>query len=395
MIFVVGVDLRLSLGALPTLMADIEDELRLSAFSQGLATSLAIACMGLAAPVGPRLGRLLGHDRAMSALLVLLAVSVALRRWIDGTGTLLASVALAGIAMGAGSSVIPALISQHVSRHRGTVAGVFTTGTALGVALAGGTALPLADWLGGWREALAFPALAIAGTVVGWEILSRRSAASARRGVVGGTAPGENPWVTSRGWLVTIYAATPMLIGFTALAWIAPFYAAEGWPAGRAAALFVVFQLAQFVTMLSLPAVLDRRDDKRPVLLAPLILILAGVGCLMAASALPPELAVALLGLGVGGATALGLAMVSAVSATHVDAGRLGSMVFTVGFALSTIGPAGLGALKDATGSFHIGFACLAGSAVIALAVVACLPPSRTAATRGTGQRRSAATVRG
>jgi CP family cyanate transporter-like MFS transporter len=394
MVFVLGVDLRLSLGALPVLMADIEEDLGLSALTQGLATSLAIACMGLAAPVGLRLGRRLGHDRAMTVLLVLLTSGIMIRGWIDGTATLLASVAVAGIAMGAGSTVIPALISQHVSRHRGTVAGVFTTGTAMGVAVAGGTALPLSDWLGGWREALAVPALVTAGTVVGWEILSRRSVAVRRSGVAPDTVRTTAPWGTSTGWLVTIYAATPMLIGFTVLAWIAPFYVAQGLAPAGAAGLFVVFQLAQFVTMLTLPAVLDRLPDKRPVLVVPPVLMLAGVGSLMASSLLSPQLAVTLLGLGVGGATALGLALVSSVSTTHVDAARLGSMVFTVGYALSTIGPAGLGALKDATGSFVVGFACLAGLGAIASAVAAALRPSRTAPCRGPASQQACARLR-
>lgn len=222
----------------------------------------------------------------------------------------------------------------------------------MGVALAAGTALPLADWLGGWRAALAVPAFLTAATVVAWEILSGRRVMLGWSAVLNDDLRASGPSVTSTGWRVTVYAATPMLIGFTALAWTAPMYVEQGLGPARAAALFVFFQLAQFVRMLSLPAVLDRRDDKRPVLVLPLALILAGLGGMMLPSAMPPELAVTLLGLGVGGATALGLALVSAMSATHVDAGRLGSMVFTVGFGLSTIGPRALGRSRTPQAAF-------------------------------------------
>jgi CP family cyanate transporter-like MFS transporter len=376
---VIGVDLRASMGALPALMIDIERELGLSAFTQGMATSMAIAFMCLSAPLGPLLGRLLGHDRTLSALLALLTGAMAMRLVIAGPGTLLASVALAGVAMGVGAGVIPALISRHVIRHQGTAAGIYSTGMSMGVALTAGTALPLAHWLGGWRPALAFPALATAGTLVTWELLRRRRVSAGVSAIAVAPPPVATPWRTSTGWLVSLYVATPMLVGFTALAWVVPFLVQEGWSPARAAALFVAFQFSQFVTMLALAPFFDRQADKRLLLGIPLLLAAAGLGGLMTTWLAPPELTVPLMGLGVGGATALGMALIPAVSKTPVESGRLGSMVFTVAFALSATGPAALGALKDATDSFHFGFACLAGCSLAALAVVAGLGPGRTA----------------
>src|SRR6476469_3915879 len=55
-----------------------------------------------------------------------------------------------------------------------------------------------------------------------------------------------------------------MIVGFSGLAWITPYYASLGMPVADAARLFAYFQIVQLVAMLSLPTITDFTRDRRP-----------------------------------------------------------------------------------------------------------------------------------
>jgi CP family cyanate transporter-like MFS transporter len=88
--------------------------------------------------------------------------------------------------------------------------------------------------------------------------------------------------------------------------------------------------------------------------------------------------AVAVLGLGVGGSTALGIALISRVSGGRVVASSVGGIVYTIAFACSSVGPVALGELHDRTGSYTAGFAALAVLTIAALVASSWLKPGVT-----------------
>lgn len=386
-VFAIAVNLRGALGSVPPLLGDISAELHLSGAEQGLLTSLAIVFMALSAPLGSAFRAVISDERLMSLTLAVLALGELMRAWAYSRTLLFVSVAIIGAAMGAGSTLVPALIARHLPASRGIATGTFAAGLALGVAAAAATANPLADWLGGWRGALAAWSTVTLLALAAWEARIRGQSRPQNRPATGAAAA-RSPLKSGTAWLLTLYTATPMVIGFTALAWTAPFYASEGYSDQGAANRVVIFQLVQLISMIGLPVIADSMRDSRSLLAAALGTACVGLTFLIVSPVGLDPFAVTLLGLGVGGNTALGLSLIPAISASPAVAGRLSAMVFTTAFTLSAAGPVAFGALKDLASSYAVGFGALLALGLSALAAIPALKPGRTVGgTSGNCQR--------
>jgi CP family cyanate transporter-like MFS transporter len=381
MIAAIGLNLRAPIGSIPPLLTPITDELRLNSTMQGMLTSVGIVFMGLCAPLGHRLAARFGSELTTGIFLAVLAVGGLLRLAATTPAVLLVSIAVGGVAMGAISALLPGLIAHHLPRIKGLTTGIYSTGLALGVAAAAALAVPSAAWLGGWRPALAVWGVAAAVVGVGWAVLLPRLRHGARH--VLHLEPDESetsrglPWRSRTAWFVTVFSSAQMVVGFSAIAWITPFYVALGRSPADAAALLVTLQVVQLLAMLTLPTLTDFTRDRRPLLLLTVAATSVGVLLLVVApssSALP---AVLLLGFGLGGGSTLLLVLVPDYTRGQVQAARLGAMTLMVAFLLGAAGPVLLGVLHDATGSYTPGFVVLLGIAVATVAVVPVLRPGR------------------
>ena len=179
-----GVNIRAVFGVTPPLIPLISNDLGLNGTTASLLTSVPILAMALCAPLGHVLSTRLGVDGAMVCLLLLLSAAELSRALMDSVVPLVVSAGLIGGALGALSTLTPALIAHHLPRMRGLATGIYATSMALGVGLAAGTAQPLADLLGGWRGALA--AWGLLGLVL---VLALSVARAARRRDARGAGP--------------------------------------------------------------------------------------------------------------------------------------------------------------------------------------------------------------
>jgi MFS transporter, CP family, cyanate transporter len=379
MVTLIGLNLRAALGSVPPLLPHITDDLHLSGTSQGLLTSVVIAFMGLSAPLGQKLGVRFGAERALAATLLLLAAGCTMRLAATSEAVFLVSSAVTGMGMGSSSALVPGLIGKYVPRIRGFTMGLYSTGLALGVAVAAWIALPSERWLSGWRPALGLWGGITALTALLWLALLPRLRDRARDRPVA-TAPANNrlPWRSPTAWWVTWFMTANMIIGFSGLAWIAPFYVQHGVADQQAALYFVVFQVVQLVAMLTLPAVTDFTRDRRLMLAA--CVASSGLGILFLllsplTLALP---AMCLFGLGVGGASTLALVLLVDTTSSQADAARLSGMVMLVAFLAGASGPALLGLLHDLTGDFVAGYVTVLVLTVLTLLSVPALRPGRT-----------------
>ncbi len=375
----IGLNLRAGIGSIPPLLDQIASDLGLSHTAQGLLTSVAILFIGLSAPAGQRLAARIGAERATTWVLLLLAVGLLLRLWATSLGVFLLSSAVSGIGMGGASALMPILIAHHVPRIRGFAMGVYSTGLAVGVAIAAGVAVPAENLLGGWRASLAVWGAATALTAALWALLVPRLVAelphdrSTRL-----TLDHRLPWRSRTAWLVTWYTCAWMVIGFSGLAWIVPFYRERGLSPGTAAAYFIVFQLVQLVSMLILPSLTDFTSDRRPLLALTLGCGLLGVGLMLIAPERMAIPAVTLLGLGAGGGLTMALVLITDVTTTRSDGARLNALVMLVAYPLGALAPLMLGFLHDLTGSFAPGYLIVLLVAAVTLAVVPALRPGRS-----------------
>jgi len=378
MVFLIGVNLRGSLGAVPPLLNRIADDLDLSSTAQGLLTSVAILFIGLTAPLGQKLAARIGAERATAVTLMVLAFGGLLRLGSGHPAVFLLSSAVSGMGMGGASALMPSMIAHHLPRIRGFTMGMYSTGLALGVAVAAGIAVPTESWLGGWRPALAFWGAITALTAVAWMVLIPRL-----RG--GPTIPDDVadvnhrlPWRSTTAWWVTAFTTACMVIGFSGLAWVTPVYVELGLSAQRAASYFVVFQLVQLVAMLTLPALTDFTRDRRPLLALVLVCSAVGITFLVVSPLTLAIPAVCLFGLGAGGGSTLALVLLVDVTSTQTDGARLNAMVMLVAYPAGAGAPLLLGVLHDLTGGFGTGYAVILGITVVTLLAVPVFRPDRS-----------------
>lgn len=376
--FLLGMNLRVGIGGIPPLLLPISRDLRLSGAGQGMLTSAAILAMAVCAPAGPRLARRFGNSSSISLLLVLLAAGEGMRIVAFTAATLFASIITVGAAAGAASTIAPALMIEWVPDRRGLVTGFLAAGMALGVGIAALSAAPLAHVAGSWRAGLAMWALFSLATLMLWNratrsrspVLSRLAGPVDRCATVSLRSPAL--------WTAVIYTSTPMVIGFTVVAWLSPFFIGLGMSTSASASRLFLFQAMQLASMMTLPTLADRLRDLRVLLGLPLVCIGGSLVMLLADPLGSDPYAVAVLGIGVGGSTALGIALISRVSGDGAVASSVGGIVYTIAFACSSLGPVALGELHDRTGSYAPGFAALAALPIAALAASFWLKPGVT-----------------
>ncbi len=386
-----GLNLRATLGSIPPLLGHIAADLGLGSSALGLLLSTCVLAMGAFAPTGHLLAARVGTERALTLLLATLGVSEVVRVAAYHPVVLYASVALAGATMGAASTLMPGFIAHHVPRGRGLTMGIYSTGLALGVALAAGTAVPLERLLGGWRPALAaVGVLSLATAVVSWVV--EKPLLRTMPEQVGGPHRARDPlpWHSPPARWLTLLNALAMAIGFSGLAWVAPYYVDLGMSVQDAAGMVVLYQVVQLVAMLALPGITDVTSDRRPLVGGMLLATLVGTGLLGLAPMVQPLLAVGLFGLGAGGIATLLLVLSVDLTDSRPAASALNAMTMLVGYGVGAAGPFLLGAARDVTGSLGPGYLVVSGLVVVGLLIVPVFRPGLTVAraTAGDGQSR-------
>lgn len=375
----IALNLRSTFGSVPPVLHDVAADLHLSGAAQGLLSSVVIVFMALSAPFGQKLGARIGSERATLVALAVLAAGTGLRFVAFSAAVFLVSSAVAGAGMGCASALLPGLIAHHVPRIRGFATGMYSTGLALGVAVAAWTALPMQQALGGWRPALGLWGGIAAVTGALWLVLlPRLRAGSGGRPVARVVADHRLPWRSPTAWWVTLFTGAFMVIGFSALAWVTPLYVQLGVPVRTAAGYLAVFQIVQLVAMLTLPWATDYLQDRRPLLAGTVVCTAVGVALLVLAPVPLAVPALCLFGVGVGGGSTLGLVLLGDTTRTQHDAARLNGMVMLVAYLAGAGGPALLGVLRDLTGSFTVGYVAVLVLTLLVLGTVPAFRPGRT-----------------
>jgi CP family cyanate transporter-like MFS transporter len=235
--------------------------------------------------------------------------------------------------------------------------------------------------LGSWQGSLAsWSVLAVVGLLLWWPVV--RAARRPRRPPTAGRwaaqppAPRTRlPWHHPTAWLVALYLATQSWQFYSSLAWLAPTYVARGWDPTHAGYLLSAFSFAQLVSALAGPALSDRVHDHRLLLLAAAGLGLAGQLGLWLAPGAAPWLWAVVVGLGQGGAFAMGLVLLVDVAASPAGSGRLAGMAFLISYTVASLGPATMGLVRDATGGFDGVWASLAALMLVQVALAWRLRP--------------------
>jgi MFS transporter, CP family, cyanate transporter len=164
-LWLIGVDLRATLLAVPPVLTMIHRDLRLSETGVGALTSLPVLVLAAAAVPGSLLIARAGARRAAVIGLLVMAVSSALR----GVGPSEAVLFAMTLVMGAGIAVmqpaVPALVARWCPDRIGFATALSVNGLLVGETLSAALTLPLLPIVGGsWPAALAAWAILPLGT---------------------------------------------------------------------------------------------------------------------------------------------------------------------------------------------------------------------------------------
>ncbi len=154
----VCLNLRCSFTAADSLLRRIEEDLHLSLEGSGAFALLPVFVLGVAAPLAPRLSRVVAPGRLVFWALIV-AVAGILWRSYGQTAGLYGGMIVMGLGLGVGGAVIPGLVKREFPAHQSLMMGMYSALVGLGSSLGAAGAIPAARLLGDWNDGLAVWAL--------------------------------------------------------------------------------------------------------------------------------------------------------------------------------------------------------------------------------------------
>jgi CP family cyanate transporter-like MFS transporter len=374
-----GVDLRLTMLAVPPLIPLIHRELHLDEKAVGALVSLPVLLLAIAAVPGSLLIAKLGVRRALVAGLGFVAVFGALRGFGPSTPVLFSATFLMGVGVAVSQPAFPSLVREWFPRRIAIATAVYSNGILVGETLPTALttpvgALPLAH--GDWRWALAL-----------WSVLVVASAIAI---VLAVAARGPRPAVPSR-WWPSWHESQTVRIGLVMGMASAVYFGTNAYvpdfldQTGRHNLISPTLAVLNGAQLLTAPAVLiwQRLLTGRVGFI--------GSSALMAVAqlgiVLTPGAGVILWAFVLGFAAALAFIVVLTLPPKLAAAGdvhRMSAAIFTVQYGVAFVVPLTAGALWDATGVAVLAFAPgVAAAAAMAWLVLPLRIPSAYGPTAG------------
>ena len=355
-LFIAALALRPAIIGIGPIAGAMAADLRVPHAFVALLATIPVVCMGLFAPLGPYVATRLGDRAAVALGLLVIAVAGALRGAAASALEVVALTVAVGVATGA-TGALPAYVGKlRAASDRTTIAAAASaTGIVVGATFAAAIAGPIALDLGGWRPAVLLMGLVCMVPAAAWLFLVRPvpRRVDERRG--------SHPHVWRRpiAWTLALAYGLQGIVYWGANAWLPAAFVERGWSAADAGGLIALLNGATIVGNLSVIALSGRLHRGRQLALSACA-IAVGSAALAIDPGIAP-LATMVMGLGNGMIYPLLLALTMDVAEDEATAGAIAAFMLLVGYELSALGPVVLGSLRDATGSFRVPLALLAG----------------------------------
>ncbi|VVO59364.1 cyanate transporter [Pseudomonas fluorescens] len=364
-IVLVALNLRPSMAAVGPLLSAIRLDIPLSFSLASLLTMLPVMAMGLAMFFGFAISQRLGEHRTVVLSLLIVGIATLSRLFLDSAAELILSAVLAGVGIALIQALMPALIKSRFTNNVALCMGLYVTSIMAGAAIAASFAPVVTARTGSWRMGLAIWATLAVIALLLWCI--QRAGMSAQPAK---PSANESFFNNSRAWLLAIFFGLGTASYTCVLAWLAPYYVEKGWSEQNAGLLLGFLTAMEVISGLLTPAIANRSRDRRWVLGALLVLIMAGfcglILCPNQLSLLWPSL----LGLGIGGLFPMSLI----VALDHLDeprrAGSLTAFVQGIGYLIAGLSPLIAGLIRDQLGSFEWAWWSLTGVMLLMLLMV-------------------------
>lgn len=379
-------NLRAGISSLGAVLEQVMASFQAPASVAGVLTAMpgfAFAIMGLAAvPIARRFGLSFTLFAGMVAMLVGLAFRPLIGAYLPGgmgTFIVLTALVVGGIALL--NVLLPAWIKQHAPRRSVVLMSCYSGFLGLSGAVAPLSAL----WFSGedaWRPALGIWALLAAVQVVVWILVLIRvgvdkpakppvaqptnsgtesipTTTTTDTAVDADPAAVANKIASTSLWRSPTAVAMMVLFGlqssnaYVQMGWLPQMYIDQGVSPGRAAVGLAVLGTVNVIGGVSMPFVVARIRDLRPVIVVFGVLTTVGYLGVMFAGAVAPEAWAIVLGLG-GMCFPTILALLAARTRTPEVTARLSGFVQPYGYLLAGVLPLLIGFVYQATGAWTL-----------------------------------------
>lgn len=343
----IAFNLRPLFSSLSVLLPEVIRATGLSTTGASILTTLPVLCLGVFAPLAPKLAQRFGPERTLLGVLVLLCAGTALRGFEQAPLLFLATF-MAGAAIAVGNVLLPGLVKRDFAGHAAIVTGLYTMALCGGAAAAAGITPPIEQALGSWSAALAIWALPVLAVLVLFAPQALPRAAHPDHSgvrVVG-------LWRDRLAWQVTLFMGLQSALAYIVFGWLAPMLRERGFEATAAGGIVSLSVIVQVATCLLVPSLAVRCRNQSGISVA---LVAAATAALLGLMFAPTSTVLfwaVLQGIGQGGLIAVALTLIVLRSPDPHVAAHLSGMAQGVGYVLAAAGPLLVGLIRSWTGSF-------------------------------------------
>ncbi|AYA11710.1 MFS transporter [Enterobacter cloacae] len=366
--FIVGLNLRPILASVGPLFSVLQREAGLTATQFSLLTTLPVAMMGLAALCGPWLLARIGAVRGIMLGLFILLVACSLRGFSTSLAGLMSTALLGGASIGTIQALMPALIKKAYTQTASTIMSLFSTGIMAGAAVAAASAEPLFSWL------TLKPALAMAGVLALLALMLWLPLVKQPQGEQ--TAHESVTLSSSRTGLLLLFFGVGTGAYTLVLAWLPPLYIQAGWSARSSGYMLAWLTLTEVAAGFAVSALIGKFPDRRVPLITVLLLLLAGLLCLVFSPGTTPVLSTLLLGIGIGALFPLSLIVTFDHARTPAQAGKLLSKVQGGGYMIAALMPLVARIVRDSSVSLNSAWLVMSAGVVLLIAIAFTFKPA-------------------
>lgn len=371
-----AVNTRAPLLAIGPLLPLVIADLHLSFTVGGLLSGLALLLMGVFGLPGGWLVDRVGARLVMIGSLIGVTAAGLVRGVAPNEVVLLLGTMLLGIAIGVLQPALPRVARDTLPHRTGLATAIYFNGLVVG----GAAGLALTPWLVSlagplsWRGVLGGWALLGALAVIGWVALGAPKHVELHRGGLS--------WDDIRAALqipgmaaLTLAMGTQSAIFYTFGSWTPTFLVARGWPLALATLPVATMPLMSIVAS-TVAAPAEARFGRRAVIFVSGIVVAVGLIIFL----LWPDQTVWLAAITSGLGTTWAFSVCMAAPAALAPARRVGvtaGVLLALGYGEATLGPLALGGLRDAFGSYTVGWLLTLGMALL-LSMTALRIPGRS-----------------
>jgi CP family cyanate transporter-like MFS transporter len=355
---------------LPLVMADLHLTFTLA----GLLSGVPLLLMGAFGLPGGWLTDRLGARQVMIGALLGLTLAGLVRGLAPSGVVLLAGTVLLGSAIGLVQPALPRVARDTLPRRTGLASAIYFNGLVVG----GAAGLALTPWLvnvagpTSWRGVLVGWASIGALATIGWLAVREDPRVVRHRGRlrwVDITAALRLPGLAA----LTLAMGTQSAIFYTFGSWTPAFLVSRGWPLASATLPVATMPLMSiFASAFATP--LEARLGRRRLITISGIVVTLGLGAFV----LWPDQTVWLAAVSAGVGTTWAFSVCMAAPAALAPAQRVGltaGVLLALGYGEATLGPLALGALRDASGSYVVGWVLTVVLGLVLIGAALGVPP--------------------